>query len=103
MKRIVGGLASLNQDLSRPGWKADAEKLDDIATKLNQYGLCRSDIVVFDVLANTVTCGTGTGGKLTKQIFSDWKWHIPGSLAYEPKSVICSVLTETAAKLFTDI
>jgi hypothetical protein len=94
----------LNQDivdLSRPGWKADARKLDDIAARLSQYGLSGSDIVVIDPLANNVMCGTGTGGKLTDQIQIDGKCHVPGSLAYEPKSVLRSILNEVAAKLFS--
>jgi hypothetical protein len=52
---------------------------------------------------NNVVCGIGTCGKLTEQIFSEGKWHITGSLAYEPKSVIRSVLTDIAGKLFTGI
>jgi hypothetical protein len=104
VKRIVGGLVALNQDivdLSRPGWKADTGKLDDIAARLSQYDLSGSDIVVIDPLANNVVCGTGTGGKLTEQIKIDGKWHVSGSLAYEPKSVLRSVLNEVAAKLFS--
>jgi hypothetical protein len=106
VKRIVGGLVALNQDivdLSRSGWKADADKLDDMAAKLNQYGLSGSNIVVLVALANNVVCGTGTSGKLTEHIFIDGKWHILGSLAYEPKSFIRSVLTDIASKLFAGI
>jgi hypothetical protein len=40
---------------------------------------------------------------LTEQVFTEGKWHIPGSLAYEPKSVIRSVLTNVASKLFAGI
>jgi hypothetical protein len=104
VKRIVGSLVALNQDivdLSRPGWKADTGKLDEIAARLSQYGLSGSNIVVIDPLANNVVCGTGTSGKLTEQIQIEGKWHVPGSLAYEPKSVLRSVLNEVAAKLFS--
>jgi hypothetical protein len=46
VKRMVGGLESLNMDivdLSRLGWKADAEHIADIAEKLKKYDITDTD------------------------------------------------------------
>jgi hypothetical protein len=102
-KKMVGGLEILNMDiidLSRPGWKADPESLDDIAAKLTNYNLCDSDTIVIDILSNSVVCGTGNRGKIVEPIKIDGKWHIPGSLTFEPKTVLKSTLSEAAEKLF---
>jgi hypothetical protein len=102
-KKMVGGLEILNMDiidLSRPGWKADPESLDDIAAKLTNYNLCDSDTIVIDILSNSVVCGTGNRGKIVEPIKIDGEWHIPGSLTFEPKTVLKSTLSEAADKVF---
>jgi hypothetical protein len=106
IKRLVGGLAGLSMeiiDLSKPGWKADPDPLAELAAKTKKYGLCDTDTVVIDVLSNSVICGTGTRGKPAEQFKSDGKWHVPGSLCFEPKSVLKAVLAEAKEKIFTGI
>jgi hypothetical protein len=106
IKRLVGGLAGLSLeiiDLSKPGWKADLEPLAELSAKTKKYGLCDTDTVVIDMLSNSVICGTGTRGKPAEQFKSDSKWHVPGSLCFEPKSVLKAVLAEAKEKIFTGI
>jgi hypothetical protein len=59
--------------------------------------------VVIDVLSNSVICGTGTRGKPAEQFKADGKWHVQGSLSFEPKSVLKAVLAEAKDKIFTGI
>jgi hypothetical protein len=62
IKKLVGGLEKLELDLSWPGWKATPDPIDDLAQKLRKYGLCDNDIIVIDILSNSVVCGTNEHG-----------------------------------------
>jgi hypothetical protein len=88
VKRMVGGLESLNMDivdLSRPGWRADPEHIADIAEKLKKYDIADTDTLLIDPLSNTAVCGTDTNRMLINQIKIGDGWHIVGAMSYVPK------------------
>jgi hypothetical protein len=104
VKRIVGGLESLNMDvvdLSRPGWKADPEQIAEVASKLKRYGLSDADIIVVDILSNSIICGTDSRGMPIDQSKINGSWHVTGSLSFVPKTVIKSILATASDLIFT--
>jgi hypothetical protein len=91
VKRMVGGLESLNMDivdLSRPGWKADPEHIADIAENQKKYDITDTDTLLIDPLSNKAVCGTDANGMPVNQTKIGKSWHI----------VVC---TKTEGKEFT--
>jgi hypothetical protein len=104
IKKMVGGLETLNMDildLSRPGWKADSDSLNELASKFDLYGVSDNNVIVIDILSNSIICGTDARGRPLDPYKSDGTWHVPGHLAFESNPVLKTILAEAATKLFT--
>jgi hypothetical protein len=89
-------------DLSRAGWKANGAQLNELAAKLERYRITDQDIVLIDLLSNSVFCGTDSKGNLLDPVKSNNTWHIPGDLAFSTKSVLKSILNYASQLLFKD-
>ena len=103
LKRVVGGLAQNNIDvidLSRAGWIANDQNLAELATKLTMYNISDQDVVLIDLLSNSIFCGTDSKGNLLDPVKIDDTWHIPGDLTFAPKTVVKAILNEATRVLF---
>jgi hypothetical protein len=97
VKRMVGGLESLNMDivdLSRPGWKVDPEHIADIAEKLKKYDITDTDTLLIDPLSNMAVCGTDANGMPVNQTKIGDSWHIVGAMSYVPKQRAKTLLAQ---------
>jgi hypothetical protein len=97
VKRMVGGLESLNidiVDLSRPGWKEDPEHIADIAEKLKKYDITNTDTLLIDPLSNMAVCGTDANGMPVNQTKIGGSWHIAGAMSYVPKQRAKTLLAQ---------
>jgi hypothetical protein len=104
LKRVVGSLANHNfdvVDLSRAGWVANETSLTEVASKLEFYQMAEQDVVLIDLLSNSVFCGTDTKGNLLGPEKTNEIWHIPGDLAFTPKTVLKAILNDATQLLFT--
>jgi hypothetical protein len=104
LKRVVGGLVNHNFDvidLSRAGWVANETSLTEVASKLEIYQMAEQDVVLIDLLSNSVFCGTDSKGNLLDPEKNNGIWHIPGDLAFTPKTVLKAILNDATRLLFT--
>jgi hypothetical protein len=96
VSRIVGGLVALDMEivnLSRPGWTASKDNINDCAAKLKSYAFNSADTILIDPLSNSIFCGTDPEGNPKDSVRdSDGKWHIEGDLVFRPRSVIKKTL-----------
>jgi hypothetical protein len=93
--RIVGGLVRHDCEvinLSRPGWVADPTSIVDCESKLRAYNLSDTDVVICDLLSNSLLWGTDDKGNPSDPAKINGEWHIVGDLIIRLMSVLKNIL-----------
>lgn len=97
----LDGIGCQVANLAVSGWVATQQNIEETTLRLGSLEPCGADIVLMDILSNSIYMGSDENGFPTKpvKLNKDRKYHVVGDLQIAPEKVIQKILIECGGLL----